>query len=350
MSFIGAIFRPIFEVLAGLIAFYFGLVHSYALAIALLTVTVMIFLSPLTIISTRSMLQMQSLQPKIKELQKKFGKDRQGMAQAQQALFKENKVSPASGCLPMLLQFPLLIVMYDVIRGLATTVGAHHIPSPKYIGHTTLLYKDLVASGGVMHSLGIDLSVSATSHKGPFIDAIPYFLMVVLAVGLQFLQSWQITSKNPSAAKANPSALMIQRYTPLIFGVIYIGIPSGVNLYFIVSGLFRVIQQEVMWRHDPVLRAHSQGAKEAKLLSEKAGLDTPAPEDWVSKVKPAALPTSKPAPVKSNGSGGRSSNGAKDSPKRPNGGASRVNPRSANSAGRPGSAKAGPTRRRNSPS
>lgn len=264
MSFLSSLLRPIFEVMAGLIAFYYGLVHSYAWSITLLTITVMIAVSPLTIISTRSMLQMQSLQPKIKELQKKFGKDRQGMMEAQQALFKENKVSPASGCLPMLLQFPLLIVMYDVIRGLAATVGPHHIASPKYLAHTTSLYKSLVASHGAMHSLGINLAVSATSHKGPFIDAIPYFLMVVIAVGLQFLQSWQITSKNPAAAKANPSALAIQRYTPLIFGVIYIGIPSGVNLYFIVSGLFRVVQQEIMWRHDPMLRAHTAGAREAR--------------------------------------------------------------------------------------
>jgi YidC/Oxa1 family membrane protein insertase len=350
MSFLGAIFRPIFEVLAGLIAFYFGLVHSYALAIALLTVTVMIFLSPLTIISTRSMLQMQSLQPKIKELQKKYGKDRQGMAQAQQALFKENKVSPASGCLPMLLQFPLLIVMYDVIRGLANTVGTHHTPSPKYIGHTTLLYKDLVASGGVMHSLGIDLSVSATSHKGPFIDAIPYFLMVLLAVGLQFLQSWQITSKNPSAAKANPSALLIQRYTPLIFGVIYIGIPSGVNLYFIVSGLFRVIQQEVMWRHDPVLRAHSQGAKEAKLLSEKAVLESSEPKDWVSKVRPPAAGPTKNVPAKSENGANRSSNGIKGGSIKRDNLSNRANGRSHGSSQRPVGGKAGPNRKRRSPS
>ncbi len=266
MSFLTSIFRPIFEVMAGLIALYYSWVHSYSFAIALLTITVMVVISPLTVISTRSMLQMQALQPKVKELQKKFGKDKQGLMEAQQALFKENKVSPASGCLPMLLQLPLLFVMYDIIRGLTNTVGVHHIASPEYISHTTLLYKNLMASHGAMHSLGINLAVAATSFKGSFFGALPYYLVVLLAVGLQFLQTWQITAKNPAAAKANPQALMIQRFTPIIFGVIYIGIPSGVNLYFVVSGLFRVIQQEIMWRRDPVLRAHSLGAKEQKRL------------------------------------------------------------------------------------
>lgn len=269
MSVLTSIFRPIFDVMAGLIALYYSWVHSYSFAIALLTITVMVVLSPLTIISTRSMLQMQALQPKVKELQKKFGKDRQGLMEAQQALFKENKVSPASGCLPMLLQLPLLFVMYDVIRGLTNTVGPHHIASPNYISHNTLLYKNLIASHGAMHSLGINLAVAATSFKGSFFGALPYYLMVAIAVGLQFLQTWQITAKNPAAAKANPQALMIQRLTPVIFGVIYIGIPSGVNLYFVVSGLFRIMQQEIMWRRDPVLRAHSLGVKEAKLASQQ---------------------------------------------------------------------------------
>lgn len=287
MSALASILRPIFEVMAGLLAFYYGLVHSYAWAIVLLTVTVMIFVSPLTVISTRNMLEMQALQPKIKELQKAYKNDRQGMAAAQQELFKEHKVSPASGCLPMLLQFPLLIVMYDVIRGLTNTVGPHHIASPKYIGHSTLLYKSLINSHGVMHSMGLNLAVSATGHKGPFIDAIPYFLFVVAAIGLQFLQSWQITSKNPQAAKSNQAAFAIQRYTPLLIGVIYIGIPSGVNLYFIVSGIFRVIQQELMWRHDPKLRAFSQKSRAAAAEAKNRPIATASSEvdeTWVSKV------------------------------------------------------------------
>ena len=263
MSFLGQIFNPVFQIIAGLLAFYYGLVHNYAVAIALLTITVMIFLAPLTVKSTRSMLEMQRIQPEIKRIQAKYKNDKVAQQEAIQQVFKENKVSPAGGCLPMLAQFPLLYVMYSVIRGLSNTVGPHHVPSPKYIGHTTALYKQLFASGGQMHSLGLNLSQSATTVHG-FLTALPYYLVIAVAIVLQYLQMAQLTNKNPQAAAANPQAQMLQKYTPIIFGIIYISIPAGVNLYFIVSSLFRIGQQELMYRHDPVLKKHAQAAADAR--------------------------------------------------------------------------------------
>ena len=268
MSFLGDLFKPLFELLAGLIAIYYGWVHSYALAIAMLTVTVMALVWPLTQISTRSMLEMQRIQPELKILQAKYKNDRVTQNAEMQKLFKENKVSPASGCLPMLLQFPLLFVMYDVIRGLTNKLH-NGAPSPKYLAHSTLLFKNLVASGGSMHSLGLDLGTAATKVHTGFLSALPYYALVVLAVGLVFLSTWQIYSKNPSAAAANPQSAAIMKYSPLIFGVIYIGVPAGVNIYFVVSSLFRIGQQELMWRHDPVLRNHSIAARK-KLVETKA--------------------------------------------------------------------------------
>lgn len=263
MSFIGQLFNPIFEVIASLLAFYYGLVENYAIAIGLLTVTVMIFLAPLTVKSTRSMLEMQRIQPEIKKIQAKYKNDKVAQQEAMQQVFKENKVSPAGGCLPMLAQFPLLYVMYSVIRGLTNTVGPHHTASPKYISHSTTLYQHLIASGGQMHSLGLNLSLSATGIHG-FLNALPYYVVILVAVALQYFQMAQITSKNPAAASANPQAQMLQKYTPIIFGVIYISIPAGVNMYFIVSSLFRIGQQELMYRHDPVLKKHAQAAADAR--------------------------------------------------------------------------------------
>lgn len=267
MSVIGQIFNPIFEVIAELLAFYYGLVHDYAAAIALLTITVMIVLAPLTIKSTRSMLEMQRIQPEMKKIQAKYKNDKVAQQEALSQLFKENKVSPAGGCLPMLAQFPLLYVMYSVIRGLTNTVG--NVASPKYISHSTLLYRNLISSHGQMHSLGLNLTETATKVHG-FTSALPYYLVIAIAVVLQYLQMAQLTSKNPQGAAANPQAQMLQKYTPIIFAVIYISIPAGVNLYFIVSSLFRIGQQELMYRHDPVLKKHAQANAEARL----AGTDT----------------------------------------------------------------------------
>jgi YidC/Oxa1 family membrane protein insertase len=300
MNILGDILRPLFDLLAGIITFWYALIPSYGVAIALLTITVMVAISPLTIKSTKSMLQMQAIQPKIKELQKQFKGDRQGLAEAQQALFKENKVSPAGGCLPMLLQFPLLIVMYDVIRGLTNTVKTAHgvVASPKYIIHSSLLFKHLVLDHGVMKFLGLNLTLTALHLHLGFFNSLPYYLLVIVSVGLQYLQIRQITGKNPSAAAANPMASKTQQISTLVFGFIYLDIPAGVVVYFLVSGIFRIVQQELMWRHDPTLRSHSQEARrkaadanQGQVIEAKEIVRRPSPQrNLLRRMLPGATP------------------------------------------------------------
>lgn len=297
MSILGDIFRPIFDLLAGIITFWYALIPSYGIAIALLTLTVMVVLFPLTVRSTKSMLQLQALQPKLKEIQREYKNDRQALAEAQQRLFKENHVSPLGGCLPMLLQFPLLFVMYDVIRGLTNTVKtkAGIVASPKYILHSSLLYKNLVADKGEMKFLGMNLSLTPLHLHIGFFPALPYYALVLISVALQYLQIQQITSKNPQAASANPIASKGQQLMTLVFGFIYLDIPAGVVVYFVVSGLFRVIQQELMWRHDPTLRAHSIEARrrvaEAKNQVFEAAVVAPKQTlPWWRRLFPGASP------------------------------------------------------------
>src|SRR5687768_1720516 len=98
-----------FQALAGLLAFFYELVPSYGVAITLLTLSVMLVLTPLTWKSTRSMLEMQRLQPEIKKLQQKHKGDRQKLNEELMAFYKEHKVNPLGGCLPMLLQLPVFL-------------------------------------------------------------------------------------------------------------------------------------------------------------------------------------------------------------------------------------------------
>lgn len=258
------------------------------------------------------MLEMQRIQPEIKKIQAKYKNDKVAQQEALSQLFKENKVSPAGGCLPMLAQFPLLYVMYQVIRGLSNTVGSQ--VSPKYISHSTSLYQSLISSHGQMQSLGLNLSETATKVHG-FGNALPYYLVIAVAVVLQYLQMAQLTSKNPQAAAANPQAQMLQKYTPIIFAVIYISIPAGVNVYFIVSALFRIGQQELMYRHDPVLKKHLQASAEARLAGTQE-IEHVKPKQGfralLSAFKTNAAPKQteapKPKPAKDFGTSGRKPN------------------------------------------
>jgi YidC/Oxa1 family membrane protein insertase len=260
-STLGNVFKPLYEAMAWLIAFFYRIVPNYAFAIAMLTLVVMAVTAPLTIKSTKSMSAMQRLGPELKKLQQKYKGDKTKLNEEMMSLYKEHGVNPAGGCLPMLLQFPVFIVLYGVIRGLTNTVkrgqpipygtGTCHqmvCAVPRYISQSAQLYHDLVKSHGQMMAFGIDLSNKALGHHGSVASAIPYWGLVAFAIGLQWLQMHQLNSRNPQYAQSNPQAAALQRYMPIIFGFIYLTIAAGVNIYFIVSSLCRIGIQEGVFR------------------------------------------------------------------------------------------------------
>ena len=254
-----------FQLLAGVLAFFYSVVPNYAVAIALLTLSVMLVLSPLTLKSTRSMLAMQKLQPEMKALQTKYkGGDRQKLNEEMMALYKEHKVNPVAGCLPMLLQMPVFLVMYNVIRGLTHTSG--ELGDPKYLDKSTELYQALRDSGGRMKSFGIDLANSASEKHGSFGKALPFFLIVALVIFTQYIQTRQTMSRNTKAA--SPQQQVLLKVMPGFFGLISLSIPAGVNVYFLVSALFRITQTAAMYRFDPTLSAHAK--KHAREVEAKA--------------------------------------------------------------------------------
>jgi YidC/Oxa1 family membrane protein insertase len=250
-----------FQALASLLALFYSWVPSYALAITLLTLAVMLVLSPLTLKSTRNMLEMQHLQPELKKIQQKYKNDKQKLNEEMMAFYKEHKVNPLAGCIPMVLQMPVFIVMYRVIHGLnATSKG---VPKPKYISSSTELYKALVRDHGKMVSFGLDLGNSANKAlKTGFSVGLPFLILVLLVVLTQYYQTKQMTARNPQAAAANPQAQTMTRIMPVFFGVISYSIPAGVNVYFLASAVFRIVQQELMYRYDPHVIKHVEAAKQ----------------------------------------------------------------------------------------
>lgn len=248
---IGQVFKPLYELLATIIAFFYALIPNFAVAIALLTVVVMIITAPLTVKSTKSTIKMQRVAPELKKIQAKYKGDRVTLNEEMMKLYKEHGINPAGGCLPMLIQLPVFVVLYGVIRGLTSTVkgknGVLHA-RPDYVSHSTRLYHDLIASNGHMKAFGLDLGNNLFSHHSSWVGAIPYGAIVAIAIGLQYLQMRQLNSRNPGAAQANPQMQMMQRYMPLIFAVIYIRISAGVNIYFVVSSLCRIGIQEGIFR------------------------------------------------------------------------------------------------------
>ncbi len=271
-STLGQIFQPIFDAFAWLLAEFYNFIPNYAVAIALLTILTMIITFPITRRSTRSMMKMQLLGPELKKLQSRYKippgatvAEKQEIRQRQNtemmAFYKENGVSPTGGCLPMLLQLPIFIILYDTIRGItATTILVKHgkkiiLPTPDYISHSSKMYHAIIKAHGALPAFGINLADSIRSFSAWGARA-PYIILILIAIILQYIQIKQMSGRN-IAAQANPQMQQMQKMQkifPLVYAILYIELPAGVSIYFIVSSLFRVIQQEYMYKHDPHIK------------------------------------------------------------------------------------------------
>ena len=271
------------------------MIPNYGVAILILSLLWMIIISPLTLKSTRSMLAMQKLQPQLKKLQEQHKNDRQAFAQAQMELFREHQVSPFGSCLPMLLPLPVFFALFRVIQGLGR-------PDPKYLSHSTRMYQDIVAAHGHLNAFGMDLSQNAFSPHSSVWAALPFWILLLVMAGTGYLQSSQMMSRNPNAAQ-NPQMRMM-KYLPLVFAVFFIRFPAGVLLYYAMSNVCRVVQQDAMYRFDPKVKAlvtqevQEVEAKTHDIDDRQAEQQKKSPNKAGSK-PPAAKTGPKPAETKS---------------------------------------------------
>jgi YidC/Oxa1 family membrane protein insertase len=254
---IGEVFHPLFELFGLILAGIYAVVPNYTVAITGLTIVIMLCLTPVTVKSTKSMLAMQRLQPEMKKLQTKFKgpENREQLNAEMMKLYKENGTSPFGACLPSLLQMPFLIVLYSLIRGLSfgtlNKAGQVIKATPRYIPKGSQIYHNLVLNKGQMHSwFGTDLSTSPWSifHDHAGLHVIPYLVLIGAAIFLQYYQMKQMNSRNPQAAQANPQMQQMQKFFPIIFGVIYLRVPAGAIIYMVISSAMRIGTQDIMFR------------------------------------------------------------------------------------------------------
>ncbi len=269
-----SIWGPIARPLAAVLAWLYSLVPNYAFAIIGVGVAWTIIIAPLTLKSTRSMLAMQRLQPQMKKLQAEHKNDRMALNQAMQDLYKQEGVSPLGGCLPMLLPFPVFIALFDVIDGLSYRhlVNGVRCSYPRFLSPHTAMFHAIVRAHGRLDAFGMDLARNALSSHPSFLAALPYFVLLLVMIGTQYLQSAQMYSRNPSA-QDNPQ-MKFMKYLPILFGIIFIRFPAGVILYYAASSLLRILQQTLMYRFDPVvlrLTKKDLGMVEKELADMNAG-------------------------------------------------------------------------------
>ncbi|MEK7108437.1 MAG: YidC/Oxa1 family membrane protein insertase [Patescibacteria group bacterium] len=211
--------------------------NDLGVAIILLTVIIKLILWPFTGQSLKSQTAMQQLQPKIEEVKEKYKNDKEGQAKAMMALYKEEKVNPFSSCLPLLVQLPILLALYNVLR--------RSVTDPEML---QALY-GFVPAPEAIHTVFIGLVDLATR-------SIP---LAVLAGVVQYAQVKMIQVKTPAKGLAKKEgardeammASMTKSMTymmPILTVVFGMTLPSGVMLYWLVSGLVSVLQQWLVMR------------------------------------------------------------------------------------------------------
>jgi YidC/Oxa1 family membrane protein insertase len=262
----GSILDPIAKPIAWVLAEIYSVIPNYGVAILVLSVLWMALISPLTLKSTRSMLAMQKLQPLLKKLQEQHKNDKQAFAQAQMELFREHGVSPFGACLPMLLPMPVFFALFRVIDGLSHTVkgpdpNIHCVTAtcydPKYLSSSSRMWDDIVHAGGHINAFGMNLSQTALSHHSSFMAALPFWILLLIMGGTSYWQSSMMMSRN-QANQTNPqmqTQMRMMKFLPLVFVLFCIRFPAGVILYYAMSNVCRIAQQDAMYRFDPKVKA-----------------------------------------------------------------------------------------------
>jgi YidC/Oxa1 family membrane protein insertase len=273
-SGIAKLFHPLVYAVAWTLAFIYGIIPNYAVAIAILTVLIMACLTPLTVKSTRSMISMQRLQPELKRLQQKYKgpENRTELNEEMMKLYKEHGVNPASGCIAGFLSMPFLFILYSVIRGLSNTVKVHGVLTsmPKDIPHGTRMYRDLINAhpAGAMLAFHVNLALKPLSPHGSWVDALPFYGIIVVAVGLQYFQMSQLNRRNPNSSQLSSQMAMFQKVTPLLFAYIYFVVPAAAAVYMIFSSIIRIVTQDLVFRFD---RPAGTAPREKTLPAAKDG-------------------------------------------------------------------------------
>ncbi len=284
------VFQALLNGVGSVIAKLFDIIPNYGVDIVVLTVIIRVLLLPLGYKQIRSMQAMQAIQPKVKEVQKKYKGNKQKQQEETMKLYQQAGVNPLGGCLPTLLQFPFLIAVYGVIRA-PTFVPATIDNQQVYELHnnhlpvTSKLFRDVIthqntdflvlnlqcsaAQSGTQATIqdaarkvvvagrpvytdsgapvdGVKAVSSIDCGRGA-LDKVPYYVFMIAMAATTFFQQRQMQKASPASAQ-NQQTQTMMRIFPALFLVWGYFFPSGLVLYWLTTNLLMIAQQSAMLR------------------------------------------------------------------------------------------------------
>ena len=325
-------FQFLLNVIGSILAWLYGVVGSFGISIILLTILIRVVLLPLGIKQIKSMQAMQSIQPKVKELQKKYKGNKQKQQEETMKLYKDAGVNPLGGCLPVLLQFPLLIAMYAVIRPpilvpvtkagveIVGTQAHHYIVHNSHIPAHSQLYQDilnhntgsflgmnlqcspiqaggsavptndserkpLVADRPILGPGGEAIASNPTTGTGTLscggspLSRAPYYLFLLAMILTTFYQQRQMQKASPPGAQTGQQQT-IMKIMPIMFGVFGLQFAAGLLVYWTTANLWQIGQQYALLKLGHI----GPDVLERRIAEQRARGDQPAKQGFMSKL------------------------------------------------------------------
>ena len=255
MGVLSAMMQPLYWAVSGLLVFFHWVFSpllgadsgwTWALSIIMLTVTIRTLLIPLFVKQINSARNMQILQPKIADLQKKYGSDRERLGQETMKLYQSEGVNPMASCLPMLIQMPIFIALFRVLQGVSQgpVRGQWLKDAPELVDslqHATIFGAKLAGNIFPISPFG------ATQVLG--------IILVIAMVGVFFVTQLQLMRKNMPPESQTGQAAQMQKmmlyFFPVIYAVSAVVIPIGVLIYWLTSNIWTMAQQGILIRNNP---------------------------------------------------------------------------------------------------
>ncbi len=258
LGFLGTMMTPLYWAVSGILVGAHSLLSmlgmnpdwggTWALSIVLLTVVIRSALIPLFVRQINSARNMQLIQPKVKELNEKYGHDRERLGRETMQLYKEEGVNPMASCLPLLLQMPIFLALFYVLNSVSHGNALGAFFEGEANAHLVTSLKNATLFGAPISSTFLPLNGFGATQWVTLI-------LIVLMTGVLFITQLQLMRKNmPPDALTGPMAQqqkMMLYLFPAIYAIGGVSIPIGVLIYWLTSNLWTMGQQYILIHNNP---------------------------------------------------------------------------------------------------
>lgn len=281
-----------------LLAWFYDFFPNYGVAIILLTVTVRVAMIPLAVKQAHMMVgqranaeKMKKVQPELKKLKEKYRDDRARLYEEQKKLYDHHEINALSGlagCLPTLLQMPIFMAMYQVLRGCKSLLGGRDCTPEFFLPPSSDLHSAIVSAKATFLGMNLNFRPSGVLDRGGVMDAWPYYLLCAVMGLTMWYQTKMMTAAQPAMDPQFAQTQKIMQFMPLILVFASLNFPVGLTLYWSATNIWTIGQQFVLLkRYGPAAPGVSPSGG-AKTQTGSGGRPEPA--------KPAPAPNGKVKP------------------------------------------------------